>query len=430
MLDHKIQTLKSGLKVITVPMDSVQSLTVMALSNTGSRYEKPEKYGIAHFFEHIVFKGTDKYPIAQDLAEVVDSVGANFNAFTGKEYTGYYVQVASKHFELALDVVSDMLLTPKLRQEDIDREKGVIIEEMNMYADMPKAHISNLFEQMVFKGNGLSHDIIGSKETVSSITSADFEEFLKTWYGMDNLTLVVAGERATLEKPATLELIEKMFSKVEDRKSEPTHPVIEQVLSSEKFLLENKETEQIHFTFGWPGLKRKSEDRYTMLLLNAIVGGNMSSRLFSEIREKRGLCYYVYSEVRQFHEGGLFGASAGVDPNRVEEAIEASLAEFNKIAVGKKPITSSELKRAKDYVAGKMILGLEDSESVAQFFGLRQLLHAEIETPSEAMEKMKKVTLDQVQALAKKLIKKGELRFALIGNPKNKAKIKEIINKY
>ena len=430
MLDHKIQILKSGLRIITVPMDSVQSLTVMALSNTGSRYESPKQYGIAHFFEHIVFKGTNKYPTAQDLAEAVDSVGANFNAFTGKEYTGYHVQVASKHFELALDVVSDMLLTPKLRQEDIDREKGVIIEEMNMYADMPKAHISNLFEQMIFKGNGLSHDIIGSKKTVSNITSADFEEFLNTWYGMDNLIVVVAGERAVVEKPATLELIEKMFSKVKDRKSEPTHPVIDRVLSGEKFLLHAKKTEQIHFTFGWPGIQRKSGERYAMMLLNAIVGGNMSSRLFSEIREKRGLCYYVYSEVRQFHEGGLFGASAGVDPNRVEEAIEASLAEFTKISAGKKPITNAELKRAKDYVVGKMILGLEDSESVAQFFGLRQLLHGQIESPSEAIEKMKAVTLAQVQTLAKKLIKKGELRFALIGNPQNKAKIKEIINKY
>lgn len=429
MLNHKLHTLKSGLKVVSIPMASSSSLTVMALSNTGSRYEKESQYGIAHFFEHIVFKGTKNYPHAQDLAEAVDSVGANFNAFTGKEYTGYYVQVASKHFNLALNVVSDMLLTPQLRQEDINREKGVIIEEMNMYADMPASDISDQFEEMVFKGNGLSHKIIGTKKTVSNITTKDFQDFLATWYGLDNLVLVIAGDKSVLDKNSTLKLVEEMFSKAGEKIGKHQHTRIDNIFSDERHIFVNKKTEQAHFTFGWPGIKRKSKDRYALSLLSAIMGGNMSSRLFSEVREKRGLCYYVHSDISQFHEGGLFGGSAGVDPARIEEAVEVSLKEFQSMADGTKPVTKGELDRAKEYVSGKMVLGLEDSQSTAQFYGLKQLLHNDIESPEEVIKKLKQVKLEEVQRLVKRLIKSGELRFGLIGEF-NENKIKEIISKY
>jgi predicted Zn-dependent peptidase len=427
MLDHTLHVLKSGLHVIAVPMESA-SLTVMALSNTGSRYEKESQYGIAHFFEHMVFKGTEKYPEAQDLAETVDSVGANFNAFTGKEYTGYYVQVASRHFELALDVVSDMLLTPKLRQADIDREKGVIIEEMNMYADMPASDIGDRFEEQIFSG-GLSHKIVGTKETVMSTTTADFQDFLRNWYGLDNLVLVIAGDKTILDKPNTLKKIEELFSKGDKRKSNPAHQKLDTIFSGEKYAFVNKKTEQSHFTFGWPAIERKSKDRYALGLLSALVGGNMSSRLFSEVREKRGLCYYVRSEISQFHEGGLFGGSAGVDPSRVEEAITVSLEEFHALAHGKKPVTAKELARAKEYVIGKMVLGLEDSQSVAQYYGLKQLLHGEIEQPEAVIEKIRAVKLDEVQSIAQSIIASGELRFGLIGDF-DQDKIKEILSNY
>lgn len=428
MLNHKLHKLKSGLKVITVPMEAA-SLTVMALSNTGSRYEKESQYGIAHFFEHIVFKGTAKYPHAQDLAEAVDSVGANFNAFTGKEYTGYYVQVASRHFDLALDVVSDMLLTPRLRQEDIDREKGVIIEEMNMYADMPASDIGDKFEQMAFAGNGLSHKIVGTKETVMGISTDDFKDFLNTWYGLDNLVVMIAGDKTIVDSPKTIKKVEEIFAKAGEKKCSPSHSRLDSIFSEEKDVLVHKKTEQSHFTFGWPGIERNSQDRYALGLLSAIIGGNMSSRLFSEVREKRGLCYYVRSEISQFHEGGLLGGSAGVDPQRVEEAIKVSLNEFHELADGDKPVTAKELERAKEYITGKMTLGLEDSESVAQYYGLKQLLYGKVETPEEVIGKMRKVTLSEVQQLAKKLIQPGQLRFGLIGDY-NTDKIKEIISKY
>lgn len=429
MLEHQIHNLKSGLTVIAVPMPSVSSLTVMALANTGSRYEQPSQFGIAHFFEHIVFKGTAKYPQAQNLAEAVDSVGANFNAFTSKEYTGYYVQVASRHFELALDVVSDMLLTPQLRQDDIDREKGVIIEEMNMYADMPASDIGDRFEEMAFAGNGLSHKIVGTKETVSSITSQNFKDFLSSWYGLDNLVVVVAGDASVVGKSKAIGQIEEMFLKAGSRKSSPNHQKFDQILSDQRNIFVNKKTEQAHFTFGWPSIERLSKQRYALTLLSSIVGGNMSSRLFSEVREKRGLCYYVHSDITQYHEGGLFGGSAGVDPARIEEAIKVSLDEFKLLAEGSKKITKDELIKAKEYVIGKTVLGLEDSESVAQYYGLRNLLHQRVESPDDFIAKIRAVELDDVQDLATAIIKPGQLRFGLIGEF-DQGKIEAIINQY
>lgn len=429
MLEHQLHQLKSGLKVITVPMASVQSLTVMALANTGSRYETASQYGIAHFFEHLVFKGTAQYPQAQDLAEAIDSVGANFNAFTSKEYTGYYVQVASRHFDLALDVVSDMLMTPQLRQEDINREKGVIIEEMNMYADMPASEIGDRFEEMAFAGNGLAHKIVGTKETVNNITTQDFQDFLQTWYGLDNLVVVVAGDAQVVDKPQIIDQIEQAFAKDGERSGHARHDRLPKFLAEEKVIFVHKKTEQSHFTFGWPAPERLSPRRHALTLLSSIVGGNMSSRLFSEVREKRGLCYYVHSDLAQYHEGGLFGGSAGVDPKRVEEAIKVSLDEFKLMADGSKKITAAELSRAQEYVIGKTVLGLEDSESVAQFIGLRQLLHGQVESPDAFMEKIRQVDLNDVQSLAGDVLKPGELRFGLIGEF-DENKIREIIKQY
>lgn len=430
MLNFSLSTLPSGLPVIRIPMPAVESVTVLVLCNTGSRYEKPEQYGIAHFFEHMVFKGTKKYPTAQVLASTVDGIGADFNAFTGKEYTGYYVKSASQHLGLALDVVSDMLLTPALRQDDIDREKGVIVEELNLYIDTPHRHITDLFDNMVYKGTGLEHDIVGNKSTIKSLKSEDFQTFLQSWYGPGNMLLVLAGDSKVVESAATLDQVRAAFAK---DAGERVHNKIKldqhlekDPISRHKLHVEHKKTEQAHFILGWPGINRHDPDRYALSLLSTILGGNMSSRLFTEVREKRGLCYYVHSDVDELHDGGIFGASAGVDPTRIEEALKVTIGEFTSLIDGSKPIISDDLKKAKDYVAGKMTLGLEDSESVAQFFGMKQLLMDKIETPDEVMAKLNAVSTDEIMAVAKRLIKPGQLRLAVIGPFENKAKFEKI----
>lgn len=431
MLNYSLTTLQSGLPVIRVPMPAVESVTVLVLCNTGSRYEKPEQYGIAHFFEHMVFKGTKKYSTAQILANTVDGIGADFNAFTGKEYTGYYVKSASQHLGLALDVVSDMLLAPALRQDDIDREKGVIVEELNLYLDTPHRHITDLFDNMVYQGNGLEHDIVGNKTTIRSLKSEDFQTFLQSWYGPGNMLLILAGDSRVVESEATMDQVRAAFAKdagerVRNKIKLDQH-LEKDPISRLKLHVEHKKTEQAHFVLGWPGINRRDPDRYALTLLSTILGGNMSSRLFTEVREKRGLCYYVHSDVDQVHDGGIFGASAGVDPNRIEEALQVAINEFTQLVDGPKPLTAAELTKAKDYIAGKMTLGLEDSESVAQFFGMKQLLLDKIETPEVAMAKLKAVNLEEVTAVAKRLIKPGQLRLAVIGPFTEKAKFEKLI---
>lgn len=430
-INHQITKLKSGLTVITIPMPAVGSVTSLVLANTGSRYETTDKEGIAHFFEHIVFKGTAKFPDAHKLSSTIDAIGAEFNAFTSKEYTGYYVKSASKHIETAVDVLSDMLMQPNIKQADVEREKTVIIEEINMYRDNPMSHVNNLFDHLFFSDRGLQHDIIGSRETVNSITSEDFEQFLSKWYGLDNLIVILAGDSQVISDSKTLEMVEKLFSKTPKNKRVTEKRKVadffaETPISENKLWVEEKKTEQAHLILGWPGIARDSKDRYALSVLSVIMGGNMSSRLFTEVREKRGLCYYVRSDADYYHDTGIVGASAGVDPTRVKEAIKVIREEFAALADQTKPVSADELSRAKEYISGMTVLSLEDSESVAQYFGTKLLLMNKIEGPEEVLKKIQAVTMEEVHALAKKLFT-DKPRLALIGPFSNKEEFAELI---
>lgn len=444
-----IEKSDSNLPVLLVDMPATESVTVMILANTGSRYETDREEGLAHFFEHMVFKGTKKFATAKALAETLDSVGADFNAFTGKEYTGYYVKAAAGNFNLAIDVLSDMILTPKLRQEDIDREKGVIIEELNMYVDSPSRHIANVFDQMLFADRHLAHNIIGCKETIRSFTKKDFESFLQKYYGIENLLLVIAGNTKAIAKneKELLETIKENFSKLEQKRAvakqkQPIYQnwskmsakeileateINQKAFSTEKFKIVKRKTEQAHFVMAWPAFDARHKDRYVLSLLSAILGGNMSSRLFTQVREERGLAYYVRSELDLLHDAGLLGCSAGVDPSRVLEAIKVSRQVFENLVSGKEPVTAEELERAKKYLKGKMMLSLESSNSVAQFFGFKELLLDDLMQIDEALELLEAVTLEDLERVAKSVIRDGELRFAMIGNFENEAEIKALV---
>lgn len=430
-MNPQLKKLTNGLPIILVPMKGSESLTVMVLANTGSRFEPQGKEGLAHFFEHIVFKGTANFPTAQKLAAAIDGLGADFNAFTSHEYTGYFVKAAAKHTATALDVVSDMLLRPKLRTEDVEREKGVIIEEINMYHDQPASHVSNLFNQLAYQGSGLGHNIVGTKETVSAIKADDFKAFLKQWYGLPNLVLVLAGKDTVVNDPKTLKLAEEMFSKSTESRAAEKQVInsflADPDLADSRLQVENRETQQAHFVLGWPGINRSDERKYAMSVLSAVVGGNMSSRLFTEVREKRGLCYYVHSVTDQFHDKGMVGVAAGVDPQRVKEAIGVSAAEFHKIATGKQKISKTELSRAQEYLIGKWALNMEDSSSVAQFVGLRQVLLNELISLEEMIKRIQAVTIPELTELAQELIKPGEARLALIGPHKDKQVFQDLI---
>ncbi len=432
-IEYHKHVLKNGLTVLFIPMAGVRSATVLALANTGSRYEPEQWSGISHFLEHMVFKGTHSYPTAQDLAAAVDAVGAEFNAFTSKEYTGYYVKASSQHVKLAIDVVSDMVLTPTLRSEDLEREKGVIIEELNMYNDTPSRHIGNVFERLLFAKSSLGRDIIGTKETIRSLKREDFLKYMQQWYGLGNVVVTVAGDAQVLKSKQMMDWIEEAFQKPSDTKRKnggernlgkpfpfKNHP---------KIYIEHKKTDQAHFILGVPGIKRTDKDRYALLVLSVLFGGNMSSRLFTEVREKRGLCYYVRSDMDFYQDTGMFGAAAGVDPSRVEEAVRVVKEELFHLldTSGSRVITMQEIQRAKDFLTGKTLLDTEDTESVANFYGGNQLLSGEVKTYSQLIKEISRVKLEDVQAVAKRLIKKDLVHFAMIGPFKTDAVFKKII---
>lgn len=431
--DYSKHILKNGLTVLLVPMPSVKSATVLAFVNTGSRYEPAKWGGISHFLEHMVFKGTAKYPTSKELAEAVDAVGAEFNAFTGKEYTGYYVKSSSNHIPLALDVVSDMLLTPRLLDEDLQREKGVIIEEMNMYADTPARHIGDVFEQLMFAGSDLGRDIIGTKKTVMNLQRNDFVSYMKEWYGLGNVVLTIAGDATALANKNLMKQIEEAFSKTSDTSDRQNGGARQygKVLSAGSTLhIEYKKTEQAHFVMAVPGLERGHKDRFVLGVLSSLFGGNMSSRLFTEVREKRGLCYYVRSDGDSYHDVGSFGASAGVDPKRVDEAVKVVREEFYALAdhTGSKRVTDDEVRRAKDYLTGKTILDFEDSESIANYYGSKQLLEGKVVTQAEALAKIAAVTPEDVRRVASELITNdAKLYFAMIGPFKDEVRFEKVL---
>ncbi len=444
MFAHQIHQIpltkfKQSLPLLTINLPAAKSVTVMFLANTGSRFEPVGKEGIAHFFEHMVFKGTVNYPNAKSLARTLDSVGADFNAFTSKEYTGYYVKSAVANFDLALDVLSDMLFAPLLNQEDIDREKGVIIEELNMYVDTPQYHISNVFEQLIFADSSLAHDIIGYKDSIRSLTSADFQSFLQQYYGPENLLLVVAGglDKINQDQKVLADKVALAFSKLKSKRGQNHKLAVpkakqgkhgqpveinKNAFSRRRFKLVKRRSEQAHFVMAWPSLDRHHSDRFTLSVLSTILGGNMSSRLFTEVREKRALCYYVRSNLEYYHDSGYLGASAGVDPGRLNEAIQATKDVFYNLANarGKKgesgEISAAELLRAQNYLKATTILNLEESNNVAQFYGFKELLNNKVLTPDEALAKIDAVKIEDLQRLAKFIFQKEQLRFAIIGD--------------
>lgn len=407
--------LPNGATFLQIPMEGVKSATVLALINAGRRYEDEKVAGISHFLEHMVFKGTKYYPTAQALAESIDNVGGEFNAFTSKEYTGYYAKLASRYLDTALNVVTDMVCTPILRQEDIDRESGVIVEEINMYEDMPMRNIQDIFDMLMFEGSNLEGKILGTKETVKSLKTEDFQAYMNEWYGFKNVVIVVAGDA---EMVGSKDLADRVAAYLEkggsDRKSSSHKPFFTNQYGSKRTRIVHKKTEQAHFVLGFPSYPRGDERKYALSVLTTLMGKTMSSRLFSEVREKRGLCYYVRAENDFYHDVGVFGAAAGVDPSRLQEALNVTVGEFQSL-ISDKPVREEEVHAAKQNLIGSLLLELEDSQSLAGWHGMKQLLEGKVESEEEVVARIEAVTLEAVQAVAKDLIKPGTMRFGLIG---------------
>ena len=400
--------LDNGLKIIAHRMPRMQSLSLGIWIKAGGRYENSANKGAAHFLEHLLFKGTKKYPTALDLAAAVDSVGADFNAFTDKEYTGFYVKAASRHLELALDVLSEMIWRPKLEEKEVEKEKGVIVEEMNMRNDHPMMKVEEDFETLLYGQTALGREVIGSKETVLGIKKNDFLDFRKHWYQPENMVLGVVGgikNKKTIEKYFGLQN--------KDKRTIVHHNTFR--LQQERIKVIYKKTEQAHFCLGVPTFERTHKDRYVLDLLAVILGGNMSSRLFSEVRERRGLAYYIRTSPTDFFDTGYLVSQAGTDINKSVEAIKIIQSEYYKISGDKSLRLEKDLKKAKEFIKGKLALSLEDSKTIALLFSEDLLLENKTRTPEDILSEIEKVSVADLKRVAKIIFQPAKLRLAIIG---------------
>jgi predicted Zn-dependent peptidase len=411
-MNYNRSLLQNGLRVLTVPMSSFESATVLVLVGAGSRYETKQNNGISHFLEHMAFKGTEKRPSAIEIAGIIDGIGGEFNAFTGKEYTGYYIKSSNQHLALLLDVLSDMLLHSKLDPAEIEKEKGVILEELNLYEDTPSRKLGDIYEQLLYGDAPMGWDIGGDKEVIKKIQRTDFIQYMGSLYSAANISVIVAGGIA---EEKTKGLVDKYFGNMKRFDTLGFEKVVD-TQSKPKVFLKQKDTEQSHMALGVRTIPLEHTDRYPLEVLSAILGAGMSSRLFHEIRERRGLAYYVRTTADNYVDCGSLVTMAGVDPKRIDEAVEVTLVEYKKIADGKADIKPEELKKAKELLKGHMILELEDSRSVASFYGQQELLEKEINNPIDVMAKIDAVTIDDIYRVGKTYIVNDTLNLAVIGN--------------
>ncbi len=419
---YTLDTLPSGLRVLTAPVQGTSAVTVMLFAGAGSRYEKQNERGISHFLEHMFFKGGIKYKTTEEVSAAIDGVGGDFNAFTGKEYAGYYVKLAAEKKELACDVLSDMMLHASFPAEEIDKERGVIMEEERMYQDTPMYRAGWDFEEVLFGDHPLGWDTIGTEQVIMSVQQSDFKKHRDALYTAANTVLVFSGN---ITREEAMDLAHRYFEGLTGSQKQTFEKL--DAYGDKKIFLRDKNTEQAHLVIGVPGVSSQDVDHFPHKLLSIILGGNMSSRMFLRIREARGLCYYISTETDSYLDAGALSTRAGIDQNRLDVAIEAIIHEYDEIAKG--GITDIELVRAKEYLKGKITLDMEDSEERAHFYGKQCLLYPAVRDVPEYFGKIDNVTKDQVDSLAKKLLTRDALRLVVIGKNLNEAHLSGLMQK-
>lgn len=424
-MDFKLQKLDNGLRILTVPMQGLESATITVWVKTGSRFEEKRINGISHFLEHMVFKGSLKRPSAKEISQAVDAIGGEFNAATSKDWTNFYIKARAGNLGIAMDVLSDMVLNPLLKSEEIEREKGTIIQELAMYDDTPMIKIQDVFEGLAFEGSSLSWDVGGDKESVSRVKREDFVKYRDFHYHSDKMLVSVSGGIGESE---VLSLAEKYFLplvkenhgyKIEKFEASQNHP---------KLKLKNKKVEQAHLILGFISEGRGYPGRFAQSVLSTILSGPMSSRLFLEVRERRGLAYAVKPSADKFEEVGYLGVYAGVALDKSEEAVKVILDQIYGLADGKYPIGQKELEKTKEYIKGHIALSLEDTLAAGDFFAEQELFLKKTLKPEDVYKQIDKVTVEDVLVEAKKIFSKDRLNLSIIGPYTNADKFDKLIN--
>lgn len=401
--------LDNGLRIFTSAMPHTRSVTVGFFIGVGSRYEVDEQGGISHFIEHMFFKGTAKRPTAKDIAVAIEGVGGVFNGSTGQEATTYWAKVAQQHLPLALDVIVDIILHSNFDPLEIEKERRVIIEEINMIRDTPDGLVRLLLNELVWPDHPLGRDVAGTKESVGGLDREGMLSYLRSHYGPRDIVISVAGN---LEHDAVVEQVAALLGDWESEETTSYQP-FEDEQAEPQVCIHFRETEQAHLCLGVPGIPRTHPDRFNLRLLNAILGEGMSSRLFLEIREKRGLAYNVHSYLSYLHDTGMVGVYAGVDPGRIEGTIEAVLAECDKLRGGR--VAEEELTKAKEFIKGRLLLQMEDSAAIASWLGGQELLEGKVLTVDEVLGIIDAITAEDIQHVAQGLLLGDKLNLAVVG---------------
>lgn len=420
-MNYKKTTLLNGLRILTVPVKSTQTVTVLIMVGVGSRYETEKEAGISHFIEHMFFKGTGKRPDTLAISEELDSIGGEFNAFTGKDVTGYYVKVDFRHIDTALEVVSDIYLNSKIEEKEIEKEKGTIIQELNMYEDTPLRSIGDVFENLLYGGNYLGREIIGYKKTISSFKRKDFIDYLVRFYVANDTVICVAGK---FDEKKITEKIKKYFSGMKDGKK-PVFQKVTEKQSRPEIKIKFKQTDQTHFILGCRAYSYNHRDRFALALLAVILGGNMSSRLFIKVRERQGLAYYVRTEMEAYEDCGYIATQSGVEHGSLEKTVKTILEEYKRITVEK--VSGRELQKAKDYIKGKSVMNLESSDEVASFFIEQELKRKKIMPLELIFQKIDEVSPAGVLRVAKDVFVNQKLNLAIIGPHKDNKKLQKLL---
>ena len=409
-MKYDIHTLPNGLRIVLAPMPETETATVVVMTGTGSRYENERENGLAHFLEHMFFKGTKRRPSARAISEELDALGSVYNAFTAKDRTAYYAKVSARYLDTALDVVSDVFLNSTLPAKEITKERGAIIQEIDMYEDMPMHTIDNVFDALIFGAeHPLGRTILGPKENIRSFSRKEFTTYLKRNYTPANTVVCIAGSFST---PKVLAKIKRDFGGLTSQDAPGLVPFIG-AQSAPRVSIKNKSTDQTQLMLGVPAYPYAHKDEYALGVLATILGGGMSSRLFLEVREKRGLAYSVHAAVEKYPDTGYFVVQAGVEHAKLEKTVGTILTELRKIK--KVKVSAVELAKAKSYIKGTMTLSLETSARVAQHPVTSLLELGRVRPLEEVLKGIDKVSVADIQRVARDILQTNKLNLAIIG---------------
>jgi predicted Zn-dependent peptidase len=418
----KKTVLKNGLRVVSVPLKDNPTVTVVVLVAVGSNYETKDINGISHFLEHLCFKGTTNRPTSLAIMQELDGMGAETNAFTGQEYTGYYAKAAAKKLPKLVDIIGDLFINPTIPEEDMEKEKGVIIDEISMYDDMPHIDVNDVFTDLLYGDQPAGWKILGSKENILGMTRDQILAYRNKHYVAGRTAVIIVG--GGVDHKQAVSLVEKRFDGVA-KGSGGSKPKTKENQTVPRVCVKQKETDQTHVVLGVRTFGHKYPANTTIDVLSVLLGGGMSSRLFQRIRDEMGVGYYINASNVLLLDHGYFRVKTGVNNDRVVDVVRAILEEFARLK--DELVSEEELAKAKEYMSGNLLLGLESSDSISEYIGLQEILDDKIKTPAQKIREIKAVTPGDIRRVARKIFVNDRLNLALVGAVKDARNIKKYL---